>query len=133
MPSIMDQQFGLYSQSLKVHGKRNELIADNLANADTPGYQAKDIDFKAVLSGVQDSRSTLNMQRTNQRHIQPMNQMADLEHVKYRMPTHPALDGNTVDTQLEKTAFAENAVRYQVTLGFMNSRITGLINAFKGE
>jgi flagellar basal-body rod protein FlgB len=132
----LDQHLGVHTASLDVRARRGELIANNLANADTPGYRARDIDFRQALaraSGEQASGVTL---RTTQAgHLGGANvaEAATSPDLKYRTPLAPALDGNTVDAQIEQAAFAENAVRYQATLTFLNSKFRGLLTAIMGS
>lgn len=132
-----DKALGIHEQALQVRHKRNEVLATNIANADTPGYKAQDIDFKAVLSqsaaGI--SQGQLTMRTTNSGHMQatagvsaetlPMD-------LKYRVPTQPSEDGNTVDTHLEQAEFADNAMRYQATLSFLGSRFSGMKSILQG-
>jgi flagellar basal-body rod protein FlgB len=114
MPLNLDTYLGVHATALKVGGQRMELLAKNLANADTPGYKAQDIDFRAAMA------------RTGKE--------ADMApQLKYRVPLAPSLDGNTVDTQLEQAAFAENAVRFQATLSFLSARFRGLMTAITGQ
>lgn len=114
MPLNLDAYLGVHATALKVGGQRMELLAKNLANADTPGYKAQDIDFKSAMA------------RTGKEAELPAQ-------LKYRVPLAPALDGNTVDTQLEQAAFAENAVRFQATLSFLSARFRGLMTAITGQ
>lgn len=110
-----NSMFGIHEAALKVHTRRLDMLASNIANADTPGYLARDIDFRQALAQVQNGGSP-----------------GDLEPM-YRIPLQPTRDGNTVDLQQEQAAFAENSVRYQATLMFINSRISGLRTALTGE
>ncbi len=118
-----------------LRSRRSELLAANIANADTPGFKARDIDFREIMSQQLDKSAlgTTQMQRSNAQHL-PGHMPTDghLEQ-KYRVPLMPSLDGNSVDVQLEQTAFAENSVQFLASLRFLNSRITGMITAIKGE
>jgi flagellar basal-body rod protein FlgB len=132
----LDQYVGVHAAALEVRSRRGELIANNLANADTPGYQARDLDFRQALAraaGEQTSGVTLST--TSAGHIggAASANAAGNPDLKYRTPLAPALDGNTVDAQIEQAAFAENAVRYQATLTFINSRLRGLLTAITGQ
>ena len=126
-----DDIFGVHAQALQVRSKRSEILASNLANADTPGYKARDIDFKQILS--QAEQSSVRIYATNQRHIQPDNDLVSPLEMLYRTPMQPSLDGNTVDTEQEHVAFTANAMEYQVSLRFLNDKISGLRKAIKGE
>jgi flagellar basal-body rod protein FlgB len=117
MPTSIDTYLGIHTRALTLEARRTELLANNLANVDTPGFKARDIDFKSALSAAQ---STVQAGETH----------ADL---KYRVPMAPALDGNTVDAQLEQAAFVENVVRYQATLSFINGKLRALMTAITGQ
>jgi len=95
------------------------MIASNIANASTPGFKAKDIDFQQALSQANGP--------------QGLNDAAVDGATKFRVPLQPSLDGNTVELSTEQTAFAENAVAYQTTLSFLNGRIGQLTRALRGE
>ena len=140
--SQLDQYLGIHPAALKLRSQRTELIANNLANADTPNFKARDIDFRRALAEAggtvnklaQNGERTLSLQTTRPGHI-PLNaatsQLSTQE--LYRVPLAPALDGNTVDPQLEQAAFAENAVRYQATLSFLGGKFRSLLAAITGQ
>ena len=137
MPLNLDQYVGVHANALDVRARRTELIANNLANADTPGYQARDIDFRQAMARAAGDKTAGGVQlaTTQAGHI-GANASANAEthpDLKYRTPLAPALDGNTVDAQLEQAAFAENAVRYQATLTFLNSKFRSLMTAILGS
>ena len=129
MPSSIDRLFGVHAQALQLRARRGELLASNLANADTPDYKARDLDFGKALASAQ-ADSALRATHTN--HITRSDNTGSASTL-YRVPNQASLDGNTVDTQVEKQKFAENAVRYQTTLRFLNGKISGLMTAIKGE
>ncbi|MEW6765437.1 MAG: flagellar basal body rod protein FlgB [Pseudomonadota bacterium] len=131
MSAIQDRLFANHDEALVLRSKRANILAANLANADTPHYKARDLDFRDALAVAQGSQ--LSLQRTQVGHA-PIGG-ADLAgaQMQYRVPTHPSLDGNTVDAQQEQARFSENAVRYQATLTFLNGSISGLTRALKGE
>ena len=126
-----DDIFGVHSQALMLRTKRAEMIAGNLANADTPGYKARDFDFHQVLN--QEIQGSVRVRSTNQHHIQPDNGLIPPAQLLYRTPLQPSLDGNTVDTEQEHTAFSANALEYQASLSFLNGKISSLRKAIKGE
>ncbi len=135
MTNAIDKHLGVHAQALSLRSQRTELLAANLANADTPGYRARDIDFKTALAQASGTANKgVQLQTTNAAHIGPklVNGAAAPE-LKYRNPLAPSLDGNTVDAQLEQAAFAENTVRYQATLQFLNSKFRGLVTAITGQ
>lgn len=133
MSSIVDRALGVHTQALEVAARRLELLASNIANADTPNYKARDIDFRTALTRAADERGAAAMAVTQPGHIRSTAGAGVPGEPQYRVPNHAALDGNTVDGQLEKAAFAENAVRYQASLDFINGRLRSLRTALKGE
>lgn len=132
MSSNIDKLFGVHAQALVLRSKRAEVLASNMANVDTPNYKAKDLDFKAALGQAKTSLAA-NMKRTDAGHLPGVNQTIGDAQMRYRIPLQPSLDGNTVDAQLEKGKFSENAVHYSASLNFLNSRISGLIRVLREE
>jgi flagellar basal-body rod protein FlgB len=110
--------FGIHGQALALRSQRLSLLASNIANAATPGYRARDIDFRQAMAMASRGAST--------------NQAAE-NNVAYRVPTEPSIDGNTVELSTEQTLFAENAVQYRATLAFLEGRISTIRRALKGE
>jgi flagellar basal-body rod protein FlgB len=137
MPSSIDNYLGVHAAALKLRSQRTEVLAANLANADTPGYRARDIDFKhalAAASGQGSQGSGVHLATTRAGHIGTgAADGSPAPELKYRVPLAPALDGNTVDGQLEQAAFAENTVRYQATLSFVSSKFRALMTAITGQ
>ncbi len=117
-----------------LRARRASILASNIANADTPNYKARDIDFKAVMHSIQKPQTgdRLIMASTHRNHLSTtsINSSADIQ---YRNPLHASLDGNTVDSHVEQAKFAENALQYQTSFTFLNGRIKGIVNALKGE
>lgn len=110
--------FGIHAAALELRSQRMGLITSNIANAGTPGYKARDLDFATALKArVEGASSKLALAKATQ----------------YRVPVMPSMDGNTVEMATEQTAFAENAVGYQATLGFIRGRVETLTRALKGE
>ncbi len=126
-----DDILGVHAQALQVRSRRSEIIASNLANADTPGYKARDFDFQQVLK--QANQDSVQIRTTNQQHIQPADDLIPAVQLLYRTPMQPSLDGNTVDTEQEHVAFSANAMEYQASLRFLNDKISGLRKAIRGE
>ena len=112
-----DSLFGVHAAALEVRSQRMGVLASNIANASTPGYKAKDIDFSEALRTAEASGADNGVQSAT----------------KYRIPLQMSMDGNTVELATEQTAFAENAVAYQTTLSFLNGRIGQITRALKGE
>ncbi len=115
---MSDTLFGIHGAALELRSQRMGLLASNLANAGTPGYKAKDIDFAAALKARTSGASEAQALSSSTR---------------YRVPVMPSLDGNTVEMATEQTAFAENAVGYSATLSFIRGRVETLTRAIKGE
>ncbi|MGH8269374.1 MAG: flagellar basal body rod protein FlgB, partial [Steroidobacteraceae bacterium] len=120
MPLDLNAYLGIEPDALKVYSQRAEVLAANLANADTPGYQAHDIDFRAALAAAGSQGDALQPATTSASDVTPApdaNGGASTEQfLKYRMPLAPSLDGNTVDSQMEEAQFAQNTVRFQATI-----------------
>ena len=130
--NTLDTVFGLNSQALEVWQRRSEVIASNIANADTPNYQARDVDFRQVLQQASGELSSLPMSTPTEGQIDPVSQSASTDQLKYRVPMQPSMDGNTVDAQVEQSSFASNMVHYQASLSFINSTIQTLRLAING-
>jgi flagellar basal-body rod protein FlgB len=129
---MFDNVFGIHEQALLLHGQRLSVLAANLANADTPNYKARDIDFAAVL-GKTDDQAPLAVTTTDSAHISMSDGELPEGDIKYRIPYQASLDGNTVEMPVEQAAFAENNVRYQASLNFINSDIADLKYAIAGQ
>jgi flagellar basal-body rod protein FlgB len=117
--ALEESVFGVHGTALALRSQRLSLLASNIANASTPGYKARDIDFEAALKEATDKKESTN-------------KAAD-DAMGYRIPLQPSLDGNTVELSTEQTLFAENAVKYRTTLSFLEGRINTLTRALKGE
>ena len=127
----MSAQFGSIlgkqAQGLFFHAQRAELLAANIANAETPGYRARDVDFRSALRAA-------GAGRLEQSHAQHM--PADSHFTNntfYRKPAQSSINGNTVDMPMEQTAYAENALRYQVNLRFLDGKIKSMMLALRGD
>ncbi len=131
MPINFNSAFGVHDDALLLFERRTQLIAENIANADTPGYKARDIDFNKVLQKEQSSEG-IKVNKTHKDHL-GLSQQRFSNDIQFREVLQSAADGNTVDTQKEKAAFAENSIRYQTTLNFLTRKISGLKTAFRGE
>jgi flagellar basal-body rod protein FlgB len=124
------QPFAIYEQSLQLRELRNQVLSSNIANADTPNYKARDVSFGTALRDA--GSAQLSLAKTSDLHQSPQKQDGSGASMKYRIPTQPALDGNTVQTDVEQAAFAENAVRYRASLAFLDEEIRGLRFALRG-
>ncbi len=128
MSTKLNELLGPQIHTLGIRGRRAKILAGNIANADTPRYLARDVDFEAAVRSAV-GRST--MSGTDARHMSG-NGLTNASPA-YRIPTQPAVDGNTVDVHAEKGRFTENAIAYQIDLNFASSRIRKLIHAFRGD
>lgn len=118
MLSRLDNDIAFVQQALNLRARRQEILAANLANADTPNYKARDLDFATVLKGAMGTAGgPVELARTSPRHLDGSSGMgAAAAHVKYRAVVQPSLDGNTVDANVERAHFADNALHYQFLL-----------------
>lgn len=130
MTDMKIQPFAHHEQALKIRELRNQVLSSNIANADTPNYKARDVDFSTALKGAQGGQ--LSMTKTSDLHKSSWSTNRLGLNVQYRNPIQPTLDGNTVETDVEQAAFAENAVQYRATLRFLDGTIRSLRYALKG-
>ena len=135
MPLNLDAYLGVHQDALKLYARRTAVLANNLANADTPNFKAQDLDFKSLLKTAAGTAVPApHLVATQALHL---GSAADAQPaggaLKYRVPLAPSLDGNTVDPQLEQAAFAENTVRYQAALTFLTEKFKGLMTAITGQ
>jgi len=135
MPLNLDAYLGVHQDALKLYARRSAVLANNLANADTPNFKAQDLDFKTLLSkGGTTPVPATALATTHALHVSTATEQASHEGpLKYRVPLAPSLDGNTVDPQLEQAAFADNTVRYQAALTFLSEKFKGLMTAITGQ
>ena len=129
MAISFDNALGIHPLALKLREQRTELLAANMANADTPNYKARDVDFESVLKGVQSP--TVKLVVTQENHLAPHPNPLGVE-PKYRVPSQPSLDGNTVEAEQEQVRFAENALRYQFSLRRVGDEFADLKTALTG-
>lgn len=128
--SLLDGVFGVHERALKLKSQRLELLSQNIANADTPNFKARDLDFKALLKSTDES--AVGLQSTHPSHVNGQ-AFAQSDNVKYRIPFNTAFDGNTVEMSVEQAQYGQAAGEYQATLNFLESRVSGLRRALKGE
>jgi flagellar basal-body rod protein FlgB len=132
MPVSFQTAFGIHEKALVLKARRSQVLASNLANADTPNYKARDIDFKSVLNQAQPLQRPVQLEATHAQHIRTDASKMPVT-LLYRIPEQASLDGNTVDSKVEQAEFAENAVQYQASLTILGARIRGLRSAIRGE
>ncbi|QNA90096.1 flagellar basal body rod protein FlgB [Massilia sp. Dwa41.01b] len=135
----LDNYLRFNEAALSLRAQRQEIIASNIANADTPNFKARDIDFSSALQGaLAKGANAANPQlaATNGRHQQPApaadgKALADGTPVLYRGVVQGAVDGNTVDMDVERNQFADNALRYEAGITMINHQIRGLMAAIQ--
>ena len=134
MNKLMDTVLGIHPRAMEVGAQRLELIAGNIANADTPGFKARDIDFRATLQALLRDTATdsVALGKTHPLHQAPGG-AASFADPLYRVPNLPSLDGNSVDMQLEQAAFNEASIRYQASVDFLDQRFQGMRKVLRGE
>ena len=126
---------GIHEKALGFRAQRAEVLANNIANADTPNYKARDLDFASVLAAEssRQQRGPVSLNLTDSRHIAAEGVLSGEAELPYRTPLQPSLDQNTVDLQIEQSNYAENAVHFQASFTFLNSKFKGLTAALRGE
>jgi flagellar basal-body rod protein FlgB len=121
---------GIHANALEFRARRSEVLANNLVNSDTPQFKARDLKFSDVLASV--DRPGIKLRTTRSGHmsgnLEPLS--TDL---KYRVPLQPSLDGNTVDPEIEETNYMRNAVEFQTSFTFLNSKFRGISRAIRGQ
>ena len=131
MPLSLNTTLDLPARALQLRSQRAEVLAANMANADTPHYKAMDFDFSAMLKDATGSGAMLNT--TNPSHIKSTESDPSKVELMYRLPYQSSMNGNTVETEVEQAKFAENAVQYQAAFTLLNGRIKSLLTAIKGD
>jgi flagellar basal-body rod protein FlgB len=125
-----DKGFQLHTQGMQIRAQRAEVIAANIANADTPGYKAKGLEFKQALTQAQSKQQT-GMSRTHDKHFDIRTELNNS--VNYRIPNHPDTgDGNNVDVQVERNLYLKNSLEYQASVQFLNGKIKAMKKAITG-
>ncbi len=121
---------GIHPSAMEFRAKRAEVIANNLVNADTPGYQARDMRFSDAMKSVASPSVTLRTTRNGHIGGKLASPSSDL---LYRTPLQPSLDGNTVDPEIEETNYMRNALEFQASFTFLNGKFKGLSSAIRGQ
>lgn len=132
MAISLDNVFGLHENAMHLQSRRAQLLSQNLANSDTPGYKAKDIDFKEALKSASNGSMNQSLKATQAGHVQPKGFFMGAESM-YRQPTQSSLDGNTVEPHVEMGEFTENSMRYLMTLRIMSGKLNSMLSAIRGE
>ena len=133
----LDAALRFQQEALNLRAERQEILAANIANADTPGYQARDMDFsselKKVMSRGRAEGGGVALTLTSERHIPAQALSAPNTDLLYRIPDQPAMDGNTVDMDRERTQFADNSLQYQTGLSVLGGQIKGMMSVLQGN
>lgn len=136
-PQMIDrfsENFSFHQTALNIRQQRQEVLAANIANADTPGFKARDIRFRDVLELALNHSGRLpdtSLVLTSSRHIPAVASTPDTGNLMYRTPAQPRLDGNTVDMDVERVQFADNTMRYQTELAVLSTRLKGMMAALQ--
>lgn len=136
MSISFDKALGIHEKALGFRAQRAEVLANNIANADTPHYKARDLEFSSVLAaqaakGQQGGFGGVNL--TNEKHIAAEGMEIADPSLRFRTPHHASLDQNTVDVQIEQASYAQNAVDFQASFTLLNGKFKGLMSALRGE
>jgi flagellar basal-body rod protein FlgB len=135
MSISFDRALGIHEKALGFRAQRAEVLANNIANADTPHFKARDLDFATVLAeqAGKGGRGPVGLNRTDSRHIAAEGLVNADAGLLYRNPMHASIDQNTVDLQIEQSNYAENSVHFQASFTLLNSKFKGLVSALRGE
>jgi len=134
MRTQLDRQLQIHQSALNLQAQRQQLLASNIANADTPNYKARDIDFREALKGAVGGRlGALALSTTNDEHIAASGGSALDGLAKYRTELQSSVDGNTVNMDVERAAFAENAIHYEASITFINGLLRSMQTAISGQ
>lgn len=134
MINKLDEALRFHQTALSLRSARQELLASNIANADTPGYKARDIDFASALqNALGGSSAKLSMATSSSQHLEG-NTAGSLmgSPVLYRKPDQPSADGNTVNMDVERAQFADNALRYEASVKFTSDELKDMLAALQG-
>ncbi len=133
MGGRIDEMFQFHQAALNLRAARQELIASNIANADTPNYKAKDVDFASALKGaLSGNPASLPLERTAANHLSGNSGETVMgAPVQYRVPLQPSADGNTVDMDVERAQFADNAMRYEASVRFVSGKAKDVLAALQ--
>jgi flagellar basal-body rod protein FlgB len=136
MSISFESALGIHERALQVRGQRASVLANNLANVDTPNYKARDLDFKEILNrktAETTQAKHFDLQATNARHIAMSSVLGEDADLLYRSPQQPSIDGNTVEDQIEHAEYMKNTLAFQASFQFLNSKFQGLKSAIRGD
>jgi len=133
MSISFDSALGIHETALRLRGQRAGILANNLANIDTPNFKARDLDFKQILNQQTSGGDTFGMQMTNERHMSTDSVFGEDASLLYRTPQQPSIDGNTVEDQIEHAEYMKNSLAFQASFQFLNSKFQSLKTAIRGD
>ena len=128
----LDSSLRFHQEALNLRARRQEILSVNIAHADTPNFKARDFDFSSRLTqAVERGRqsASISMATTSSRHLPGEAHATDEADLMYRTPTQSSIDGNTVEMDVERVNFADNAMRYEANLTVLSSKIKSLLSA----
>jgi len=128
----LDNEFALHGAALALESQRSEILAGNLANIETPGYQARDIDYQSIMQSVAHSLQTTSTSTSTTAQTTPAGSLGS-DDLLYRIPYQTTQDGNTAELGPEQTRFDQNAMAFKTSLRFMNYTIAGIKEAISGD
>ena len=134
--SLLTAKLDVHAQALELLSQRQKVLAGNIANADTPGYQARDFDFAQALAQARGGQGSESLAVTARGHLAVSGAepgTVATTQLQWRTPDQPSLDGNTVDLDRERAHFADNAMRYEATLRFINADVRTMLSAITGQ
>jgi len=135
MLNRLDEMLNFHTQALRIRDQRQQVLASNIANADTPNFKARDLDFKAALQGALKAAPAtggVRLDTPTPGHLAGKPGLAAESGLLYRTPAQGSVDGNTVDMDAERAAFADNAIHYEFNLNRLSSQIKGLLSVIQG-
>ncbi|MFJ4145710.1 flagellar basal body rod protein FlgB [Pseudomonas sp. NPDC089734] len=135
MSISFDKALGIHEKALNFRAQRAEVLANNISNADTPNFKARDLDFSSVLAAESEKAQNgrISLATTNSHHIEAEGMSSGDGTLMYRTPSQPSLDQNTVDSQVEQASYTDNAMGFQASFTLLNSKFKGLVSALRGE
>ncbi|PTD97344.1 flagellar basal body rod protein FlgB [Pseudothauera lacus] len=133
MKTLLDNSLRNHQTALNVQAYRQQLLASNIANADTPHYKARDIDFRGALQTAMNKITPLALSTTSSAHLTGVNALPLERYTLYRTELQSAVDGNTVNMDVERAAFAENSIHYEASVTFINGLLSGMQRAISGQ
>lgn len=143
MVNSLDNYLRFHETALSVRGQRQQLLASNIANADTPNYKARDLDFAAAMNSAMQAGNAASsaaagsaaaLSGTNPQHLAGSGNAAGVAgQALYRPSVQGSVDGNTVDMDVEQTQFADNAIRYEASLTMINMQIKNMLTVIQGQ